>query len=105
MVVPEFRGVDDLRCELWRARPMLRPDGRSNALDVAASTSRREGMSHRRRGVMYAWRTIVSAPLDGTRVIAWWPHIGHPVVAWIAQGGRKHGQWTCSTLPSISHTP
>jgi hypothetical protein len=52
-----------------------------------------------------AWRTIESAPRDGTRVIAYWPHIGQPVVAWVAQGGIHYGTWTCSILPTIKVTP
>lgn len=51
------------------------------------------------------WSPISEAPTDGTRVIAWWPHLGKAVVAWVSQGGRRAGSWTCSTLPSLSCTP
>jgi hypothetical protein len=51
------------------------------------------------------WQPIESAKLDGTRVIAWWPHLGEAVVAWISQGGRRHGSWTFSGLPSVKHSP
>lgn len=51
------------------------------------------------------WRSIETPPPAGQRVLAWWPHLGQVVVAWIAQGGRHFGTWTFSSLPSVTHTP
>lgn len=53
------------------------------------------------------WQPIEAydARRDGERVIAWWPHLGEAVVAWIAKGGLRSGSWTFSGLPSVKHTP
>lgn len=34
------------------------------------------------------WRTM-DAPRDGTAIIAWFPHLGRPVIAWFREQPRK----------------
>lgn len=37
------------------------------------------------------WRSPETAPRDGTAIIAWWPHLGRPVIAWFRDQRRKGG--------------
>jgi hypothetical protein len=53
-----------------------------------------------------SWQPIETAPKDGTRMLAWWPHLKQPVIAWISQGGSSYGKWTFAsfrfeTIPPI----
>ena len=52
---------------------------------------------------MLSWRSGETAPTDRP-IIAIFDHLGedHPVVAWVARGGRNRGHWTASM--SVGHT-
>lgn len=40
------------------------------------------------------WQPIETAPRDGTRILAWFDHLPHPVISWFIRRGKKSGKWS-----------
>lgn len=53
---------------------------------------------------MTEWQAMDSAPRD-VPVLAWWPHLERPVIAWISRGGASIGKWTFASFKFESLTP
>lgn len=83
-------------------------DAVDNALNIKGATSQEDSFARALSALHQAgkpadgpspeadgWRPIESAPKDGTRVLAYWPHLAHPVVAWV-QHGRRDPRWTAA---------
>jgi hypothetical protein len=58
----------------------------------------------RREGTDDAWMSIETAPRDRP-VLAWWPHLERPVIAWISRGGSNFGRWTFASFRFEHQTP
>jgi hypothetical protein len=50
------------------------------------------------------WLPIETAPRDKP-VLAWWPHLERPVIAWISRGGASFGKWTFASFKFEHLTP
>jgi hypothetical protein len=99
-------GVSTVPASIPNADPLVARIALSLAVECECDPSRAANYRLEAEAVVAdLWQPNETAPIDGTRVIAWWPHLGEAVVAWISQGGRRRGSWTFSGLPSVKIAP